>query len=306
MKLSIVTTLYNSSRFIQEFYRRITTVSKNITADYEIIFVNDGSFDDSLRKACCIAEHDLKVRVIDLSRNYGHHKAMMVGLDHAQADYIFLTDVDLEERPENLSKFWLKIQEKDDVDIVYGIQDKKETPPLKKIFSRLFYSVFNTFSENKIKKNELVSRLMKRSCVEAIVSYKETSLFMPGIWHDIGFNQQPILTEKTFNGNSTYTLNKQLKLAVNAITSFSSFPLVCLFYIGTTISMISLAVAAVLIIKVIFFHQPIAGWTSIIVSIYLMGGLTILSLGIIGIYISKIFTEVKSRPYAIIKKIYRG
>jgi putative glycosyltransferase len=289
--------------YIEEFYTRISNQAQKITSDYEIIFVNDGTKDNSLEIATKLTDTDSKIKIINLSRNFGHHKAMMTGLQQAKSDYIFLIDSDLEEEPENLSKFWQHMTHNVSIDVVYGQQKSRKTPLLKRFMSNLFYLTFNALSTVKIKNGELVSRLMTRRYLNALISYQERELFIPALWVDAGFKQEAFPAEKSFNGNSNYTLKKQIILAVNAITSFSSKPLILIFYFGSIMFFGSMLYITYLVIQKLFFHQAAAGWTSLIASVYLLGGLIILSIGIIGVYLSKIYNEVKMRPYTIIKSI---
>ena len=141
MRLSIVTTLYNTELHLLEFYERITKCAQGITHDYELILVNDGSPDNSLELAVSLHEKDQRVKVVDLSRNFGHHKAMMVGLEYAQSDYVFLIDSDLEEPPETLKLFWEEIQGAKDFDVVFGVQEKRRGGWLERISGTLYYKV---------------------------------------------------------------------------------------------------------------------------------------------------------------------
>ena len=304
MKLTSVATMYNSARYIDEFCHRISKVIEGITNDFEIILVDDGSPDESLEIAKKIAAKQAKMCVVELARNHGHHRAMMIGLEQSKGEYVFLTDIDLEEAPENLTHFWQSMSENPDLDLVYGIQDKKETPFVRKVLSRAFYGVFNSLSDIRVPNTELVSRLMTRKFVESLLDYKEKSIFLPAIWTDVGYKRMSISLEKTFNGNSSYTLTKRIVLAVDALTSFSAKPLVFVFYCGVSVSFLASMLIAFLIFDKLFYDSPLLGWTSLIASVLLMGGLILFSLGVIGIYISKIFLEVKSRPNSIVRRVH--
>ncbi|MGZ4994181.1 MAG: glycosyltransferase family 2 protein [Methylobacter sp.] len=305
MKLSIVTTLYCSSRYIEEFHKRITAEANKVTDSYEIIFVNDGSSDDSLSVVQKICEQDAHVKVIDLSRNYGHHRAMMCGIQHSKGERVFLIDVDLEEQPESLSQFWQVMNVENDIDVVVGELAEKTVPFLKRVTSDLFYKVFNSLSIVKISSRDIVSRLMTRDYVNALIEYSEKEIFFPAIWEDAGFRQLRVVATKSYDGSSTYTLRRKLAMAVDAITSFSSKPLIYIFYLGLMFSLGSLAFIAYLIIRKFLVGQVVLGWTSVMAAQFLIGGIIIFSLGIIGIYLSKIYIQVKSRPNCIVKKIYQ-
>ena len=305
MKLSIVTTLYCSAKYIAEFHQRITAEANKITDSYEIIFVNDGSPDDSLIVARKICKQDSHVKVIELSRNFGHHCAMMCGLEHAEGERVFLIDVDLEELPESLSQFWRVMDAENDIDVVVGELAEKTIPFFKRTTSDLFYKLFNLLSIVKISSRDIVSRLMTRDYVNALIEYSEKELFFPAIWEDAGFKQVRVLATKSYDGNSSYTLKRKLTMAVEAITSFSSKPLVYIFYLGLAFSLGSLIFIASLLIRKFLIGQVILGWTSVMAALFLIGGIIIFCLGLNGIYLSKIYTQVKSRPNRIVKKIYQ-
>jgi putative glycosyltransferase len=301
--LSIVTTLYYSAPYLQEFYTRICTESERITSDYEIIFVNDGSLDNSLEIVLSFYEKDEKVKVIDLSRNFGHHKAIMTGLAYAKGQIIFLIDCDLEEEPELLSKFHETIKNSE-ADVVYGIQEFRKGGFFKKITGAIFYKLFHFFSSYPVPANPITVRLMSQKYVAALVEHREREIFLAGLFSITGFNQVPFKVKKSYKGKSTYTFGRKVSLFVNSITSFSNKPLIFIFYLGSVILMVSGMAAINLIIKKVLFGDLLTGWSSVIVSIWLLGGLNIFCLGVIGIYLSKIFMETKQRPSTIIRKIY--
>lgn len=304
MELSIVTTMYYSAPYIQEFYDRISAAAQKITNDYEIIFVNDGSPDDSLNIAVALYEKDSKVRVIDLSRNFGHHKAMMTGLMHAKGGLVFLIDCDLEEEPELLETFYAEHRKNDDVDVVYGVQKARKGGFVEKISGNIFYWMFNLFSSYPVPSNLVTARLMSKRYVDSLVKHKDREVFMAGLWAITGFKQVPLMVTKHDKGNSSYDLRRKISILVNSITSFSNKPLLFIFYLGSIILFISSLAALHLIIRRVFFGVLLAGWPSLMVTIWLLGGLTIFCVGVIGIYLSRVFMETKERPYTIIRQIY--
>ncbi len=304
MKLSIVSTLYKSSPYIEEFYRRIVDQAKKITENFEIIFVDDGSPDTSLEIALNIHSQDKRIEVIELSRNFGHHKAIMAGLAHATGDYVFLIDIDLEEDPELLSTFWEKINEKPNIDVVYGIQQYRKGNLFEQWSGGLFWKLLNFFSEIEIPSNQVTARLMTQRYIEALVLYREHEVFTGGVMYLCGFHQVPCVITKKSHSKSTYTLRRKLNLLINAVSSLSSKPLIYIFNIGVTITFFSSLYIIKLLIDKVFFGISIDGWASIVISIWFFGGLIILFLGVIGIYLSKIFNETKNRPRTVIKRLY--
>jgi putative glycosyltransferase len=305
MKLSVVTTLYKSSDHIEEFYLRITKEVTKLTDDYEIIFVDDGSPDDSLQKCIKLHKQDSKIKILELSRNFGHHKAIMTGLSNAQGDYIFLIDCDLEERPELLESFWQFLQKDKEVDVVYGVQEKRKGGWFERLSGALYYKIFNLLADDgKTPNNVLTVRLMKKSYVDQILLFNEKDFFFAHICELTGFNQQSMIVEKLNTSSTSYTFFRKYNLLINSIFTFSVKPLYFIFYFGLLITIISFVYSANLIINKIFFKIDIEGWTSIVASIWVIGGILTSFLGIVSIYISKIFIETKNRPFSIIKKIY--
>jgi putative glycosyltransferase len=277
--------------------------ARKITEDYEIIFVNDGSKDNSLDRAVSLFKRDNKIKVIDLSRNFGHHRAIMTGLAHAGGDYIFLIDSDLEEDPELLEKFWDTLENSKDVDVIYGVQEKRKGRWFEKFSGWLFYTLFNMISDYKIPKNVSVIRLMTRRYVANLINHKEAHPVFAGLSVLTGFKQEKFYFKKKSKGKSEYNLKRKIGMLVNSVTSFSAKPLVYIFYFGFLIMLGSITVSLIVLYRKLFLGVAV-GWTSIILSIWFFGGLIIFCIGIIGIYLEKVFIQTKNRPYSIIKEIY--
>jgi putative glycosyltransferase len=303
MQLSVVTTLYRSDSTIEEFYSRIKEAVAKIETDHEIIFVNDGSPDNSGALALSLFKRDERVKVIDLSRNFGHHKAMMTGLAAASGNLIFLIDCDLEEQPEWLSEFHDKLASTQ-ADVVYGIQNQRKGSLFERVSGAIFFWVFNRMSGTPIPPNLLTVRLMSRRYVRNLIRHRERATIIAGLWELTGFKQVEIKLDKKARGRTTYNFIKKIEVLVDAVASFSSLPLVAVFYLGSLISILSVIATIYLIALRVFYGVFLVGWPSLIVSIWLMGGLIIFSIGLIGIYISKIFIETKNRPYTIVRDIY--
>ncbi len=303
MRLSIVTTLYRSAPHIEEFHARAGRAASQLTPDYEIVFVNDGSPDNSLAMALGLLERDDRVRVIDLARNFGHHKAMMTGLMHARGDLVFLIDSDLEEDPELLATFADTLRAAG-ADVVYGVQRVRRGGFFERWSGNLFFTLFNLLSEYPIPENLVTVRLMTRRYVSALVAHGERETIIAGLWALTGFQQVPIEVTKRARSVTTYRFWHKVSVLVNAITSFSARPLELIFYLGLTIGGLASAAAAYLVVRRLFFGILLPGWPSLIVSVWLLGGLILACLGIIGIYLSKIFIETKQRPYTIVRNVY--
>lgn len=303
MRLSIVTTLYQSAQYVEALHSRLHAEASRLTDDFEIIFVNDGSTDGSLAVAIALVGADRRLRVIDLSRNFGQHKAMMTGLAHARGELIFLIDGDLEEPPELLGQFYRVLQQSG-ADVVYGVQESRKGDIVERITGNMFYTLFNLFSTHPLPRNIITARLMTQRYVASLVSHRERELFLAGLWVLTGFEQVPVTVKKASRGNSSYTFARRVTLFVNAITAFSSTPLVFIFYLGCAIVSISAAAALYLVCRRLFFGVLLAGWPSLIVSVWLLGGVTIFCIGVLGIYLSRIFSETKERPYTIVRDIH--
>lgn len=306
MLLSIVTTLYNSQDYITNFHKRIVAQIKPITNNYEIIFVNDGSSDQSLQHAIDLIETDPHVKVIDLTRNFGHHKAIMHGLLQAKGEFIFLIDVDLEELPEWLEIFWQRIHENDHPDVVYAINTAKSDSSSENLFRNMFYKLFNFMSDVNVPSNVLTARLFRRHVIDKLTHYQTQQVYIAAIIASIGGHQVGIPVKKPDYNKTTYSLVKKLQLFLTAITSFSAKPLHLLFYFGFAILCISAVTIIAFLLQQIYLGLPIAGWTSLILSIWFLGGFTISSIGICGLYIGRIFNEVKKQPHILVKKVYNS
>ncbi|NDV27167.1 glycosyltransferase family 2 protein [Desulfovibrio sp. JC010] len=304
MKLSIVATLYQSAPYIDEFCNRSGAIAQSLFGkDYEIILVNDGSPDESLEVALQISKNNSHITVVDLSRNFGHHKAMMTGLSHCSGELVYLIDSDLEEDPEWLTLFYNEMTT-NDWDVVYGVQNCRKGGIFERISGEIFHKSFKALTGLKMTENFVTARLMTKRYVESLVQHKERELMIGGLWEITGYSQCPIVVKKHCSSQTTYSLSKKIQLFVNSITAFSSFPLVAIFYFGFLISFLSFTYAGFLILNWILFSTPLTGWTSVITSIWLLGGLIILFIGVIGVYLAKVFSETKQRPYVIIRKIY--
>lgn len=306
MRLSIVSTLYQSAPYVVEFHKRVSDVAKAMVGnDYEIVLVNDGSPDDSLDLAIKLSEEDTHVVVVDLARNFGHHKAIMTGLSYADGELVFLIDSDLEEQPEWLPSFHQQFS-RENLDTVFGVQTKRKGSLFEKITSMTFYQLFRFLTKVKQPDNIVTARLMSRRYVRALVEHKERELNIGGLFLITGFKQASQSVNKLRTSPTTYNFSRKFSHFVNAITSFSSFPLSFIFYAGLLISVSAFLFIAYLVIRYFFISTPPDGYTSIIASIWLFSGLIIFFLGIQGIYLSKVFNEVKQRPYSIVKKVYRS
>lgn len=306
MKLSIVATLYRSAPYIPEFYQRVCSVASQIVGDdFEIILVNDGSPDDSLAVAVELSRQDSRVCVVDLSRNFGHHKAMMTGLAYSCGEHVFLIDSDLEEEPEWLLTFH-ELLNKHLVDVVFGVQVARRGGLFEKFTGAIFYKLFRFLTGVAQPDNIVTARLMSRRYVDALLSHREREINIGGLWIITGFAQLQYSVQKHATSPTTYNFIRKFEHLVNAVTSFSNAPLTFIFYLGSLILMMTSFYVTYLAYRYIFVSQPPDGYTSLMVSVWLLAGLVIFSVGVLGIYLSKVFSEVKQRPYTIVRDVYKS
>ena len=304
MKLSAVTTLFHSYAFIPEFYDRLSKEIKKITQDYEIIFVNDGSPDNSTEAILNLQQSDASVILIELSKNFGHHKAMMTGLKFADGDYIFMIDSDLEEDPELLSQFWEQLRDGKDTDVVFAIQKKRKGSWFEKISGKLYYNLFSILSTEKYPVNTLTARMMSRRYLDALKNFEEKEADLWGLFVLNGFKEESIVVNKKNKGSSTYTLRRKIGVALDMITTLTHKPLYVIAIVGLIVTIISLLNA--LILAIIYLRTGNVSAQAIIIgSVWLVAGLILSALGIMSVYLSKMFLEVKNRPLSIIRKIHK-
>jgi len=303
MRLSIVTTLYKSAAYVEEFYQRASEAAKRVTEDYEIVMVDDGSPDNSLALACALGAEDSRVRVVELSRNFGHHKALMAGLDQAGGELCFLIDSDLEEDPALLGGFLERMQSTD-CDVVYGFQEARKGDVLESAGGRVAWYWINKLYSIDIPVNQCTVRLMRREYVDALLLHRESNTVIGGLWVITGFRQVGVPIAKGHRRQSSYSPLLRLRTLLNGITSFSTVPLHLMVGFGMIVSFISFAFGIFVILEKLVRNTAV-GWASLIVSIWFMGGVIVFCLGVIGIYVSRIFVETKNRPYVIVRRIHQ-
>ncbi len=304
MKLSIVTTMFKSEATIAEFVRRASAAAAQITDSFEVVIVDDGSPDGSLAIATRLAMSDPRLKVVELSRNFGHHKALMTGLRHASGDLCLLIDSDLEEPPETLGIFWDKLGN-DGLDVVYGYQERRNGDLLHRLAGRVAYTAFNLLIPAGIPTNHLTIRLMRRNYVDALLMHGESQVIIGGLWVITGFKQAGLPIDKQIKGETTYAFWRRWKMFLDSVTNFSEAPLVGIFYLGILIATISALVGAWLLLRWLVLGIGVAGWLSVMMSVWFLGGIAIFCIGVIGIYLGKVFTETKNRPYTIVRKVHQ-
>jgi len=244
------------------------------------------------------------VKVVDFSRNFGHHKAMMTGLMYASGDLIYLIDCDLEEPPEVLLEFFDRLENDLEADVVFGVQSSRKGGLFERITGNWHYRIINFFWERPLTPNLVTARLMTRRYVDQLIQHTESEIVMSGLWVNTGFKQLTHPMVKASKGSSSYSFRKKMDLLIRTITAFSNRPLIYIAGLGVvTLAVAFLQIMRVFIVFLITGTVP-EGYTSLLISIWLVGGLIIFSLGIVSLYISVIFNETKNRPYTVVRHVY--
>lgn len=310
MKLSIVSTLYNSEKFVPKLLEELTKVVEKIgidKKDYEIILVDDGSPDNSLKVA--IEEKkkykDVNIIILELSRNFGHHKAFWAGISKSSGEYVFLIDSDMDVDPSYLKSFYCEILNQEDIDVVYGVlKDKK----LIRKTSNLFWKFFNYVSGVQVPLNITTERIMNRSYVNALLNLNDFNLFLGGLYYWLGFHQKSIEVRRiSKRRKSNYVLTKRIHLFIEALTSFTSYPIWLMLKFSLYLNVLSIIFLSYLIMRKIMFPETILlGYASISALLIFFGSLIIFVICMVGIYIEKIYNQVKQRPRYIVRKEYKN
>ncbi|MEW6570129.1 MAG: glycosyltransferase family 2 protein [Nitrospirota bacterium] len=308
-EFSIVVPIYNEVENISDLYERLTPVMKELCDreglsldSYEIIMVDDGSKDGSWQIIRGLHEKDAKVKAISFSRNFGHHMALTAGLDYAKGRVIILMDGDLQDPPEEIPKLYDKFKE--GYDLVYGIRRQRQDPFLKKMTSYFFWQILRKFSGVDIPAGQTMLRILSRRLVDVLKDMREQARFIHGMMAWAGFNSTTveIAHNPRLKGKSKYNVPRMFKLAFHAITAFSTIPLRIATYVGLLSSLISLIVGLYFIFRKILYGIPVLGYASIIVSIFFVGGLQLLIIGIFGEYLGRTYQAVQQRPLYVIKE----
>ena len=306
--LSIIVPVFNESGIINEFYRRVKNVVDKLgdDYDYELLYINDGSTDDSLKLLIDLSNQDERVRIINFSRNFGHQIALSAGIDHCKGDIVVLIDADLQDPPEIIPKMIQKWKE--GFEVVYGQRTKRAgESKFKLISAKLFYRLINFLSDVKLPLDTGDFRLIDKKVIEYLRETREENSYLRGLVTWVGFNQCPELYERDvrYAGTTHYPIGKMLKFAINGLTSFSEKPLILSSYFGSLITFISFIWLTFYTIRKILNPEIyISGWTSLIVLILFLGGIQLICMGIIGIYIGRIFRSIKNRPKYVVKNFW--
>lgn len=301
-KVTLIVPCFNEQEALPFFYEEATAVARNLNYEYEFLFINDGSKDNTLNTLKDLADRDAHVRYISFSRNFGKEAAMYAGFCNADGDYVAVMDADMQDPPSLLPEM-LKVLETGEYDSVATRRVSREgEPPIRSWFAKRFYALINKISDADIVDGARDFRLMRRDMVEAIVEMGEMNRFSKGIFGWIGFRTywMSFRNVERVAGETKWNFWKLFKYAVDGIINFSEVPLSIASWIGTGMTLISFIMIMVVIIKRVLFGDPVAGWASTMCVIVFIGGVQLFCMGIMGLYIAKNYIETKRRPHYII------
>lgn len=304
-EISIIVPMYNEEESIDHFFKRIEPILHSSNSTYEIICVNDGSQDHTLEKLLTQRARNPAIKIVDLSRNFGKEAALTAGLDHCSGAAIIPIDVDLQDPPELIPRLVHKWRE--GYDIVYGVRATRTHDGLfKKITAKLFYKLYNALADIHIPHDAGDFRLLDRRVVEAIKRLPEHNRFMKGLFCWVGFHQVGIFYDRPARetGSSKWNYWRLWNFALDGITAFSTLPLRVWSYVGVIISLLAFLYAAFLIARTLMMGIDLPGYASLMVVILFLGGIQLISLGVIGEYLARLCLEAKQRPIYLTRELY--
>lgn len=300
---SLIIPVYNEEELIDELTARSVKAIESFTSNYEILFINDGSTDHTLKKLIKVRKHNSRIKIVDLSRNFGHQAAFTAGMERAMGNYVAMMDGDLQDPPELLPEMYRMIAE-EGFDIVSGKRKGRKGKRLR-FATNLFHAFFKKAAGMDDMENAGNFAVLNRSATNAMLQMKETIRYLPGLRMFIGFKQGYVeyVRDERFGGEPKMTLGKLILLGADAIFSFSKFPIkVCLF-LGT-LGTIVFFFAGIYALVDKFFGFALLGWSSTVLSIYFLGSIQLIFLGVVGEYVYRIYKETQNRPIYLVKKFY--
>ena len=299
-KINVIAPIYNEQELIKEFVSRVTKSLNSITDDYKVILIDDGSKDNSWNIIETICDEDKKISGIQLSKNFGHHYAITAGIHNSDAEWTIVMDSDLQDRPEVIPDLYKKANE--GYDIVFVSRVQRPESFVYQILQKIFYLILRTLSGIKFDSRQANFSIINKKVVEAFKNFPEQARFYGSTINWLGFKRSFIEAShgERFAGKPSYTIRKRFKLASDIILSFSDRPLKFAIYIGIAMALASFFMFSWIILGVLRGGFSVTGWASLISSVFLIGGVQITIVGIIGVYLSKVFGEVKNRPLFVI------
>lgn len=303
-KISIIVPVYNEEEAIKIFYDKIIEVSAKMEADFEYIFVNDGSKDKTLEIAKEYAKKDSRVRFVSFSRNFGKEAAMYAGLQASTGDYVAIMDVDLQDPPDLIPEMYETLLTTDYDCVATKRKTRKGENPIISFFSRLFYKIINKMTKTEIVDGARDFRLMSRQMVDSILQVTEYNRFSKGIFSWVGFNTKWIAYDNIERsaGKTKWNFWKLFVYALDGITAFSTAPLMIATLAGILFCFLAFIMIIAIIIKTCLYGDPVSGWPSLVCIVLFVSGVQLFCLGIMGQYMSKEYMEIKNRPIYIVKE----
>ncbi len=308
IQISLVVPCYNEEQNVKAFFEAATAALDGHFDKYEIIFVNDGSRDNTWKELKKLYAADSRVKLLNFSRNFGKEAAMYAGLQKAKGEYVTIIDADLQQRPELAVEMVNFLENNEEYDSVAMFQEDRQEGKVLSLFKKTFYRMINAMCEIDFRSGASDFRTFRHYVVDSILEMKEYFRFSKGIFSWVGFNTyfMPYVAAERQAGQSSWSFKKLFKYAVEGITAFTTFPLKASAYIGSVCAAFSLIYMIIVIIQKLFFGIDIPGYATTIVLILLIGGIQLVALGIMGQYISKIYIEGKKRPIFITKEYLDG
>jgi len=303
-RISIIVPCYNEEDVLEIFYKKIIEVTDKIKANFEYIFVDDGSSDNTLSIIKSYRENDERVKFVSFSRNFGKEAAMYAGLQKAEGDYVAIMDADLQDPPELLEEMYETLLSGEYDCVATKRKTRKGEPILRSFFSRLFYKIINKMSKTEVVDGARDYRLMNRKMVDSILKVTEYNRFSKGIFSWVGFKTKWIAYDNIERaaGKTKWNFWKLLVYSLDGITAFSTAPLVISTLAGIFFCLLSFLMIIFIIVRTCIYGDPVAGWPSMICVILFVAGVQLFCLGIMGQYMSKEYMEIKNRPIYIVKE----
>ena len=302
MMISLIVPCLNEEKALPIFYKEVTSVMQTVAAEYELLFINDGSTDETERILKEFAEQDHRVKYLSLSRNFGKEAAMFAGLSNAHGDYVAVIDADMQDPPELIPQMLELLQSGKYDSVATRRVSRNGEPPVRSWFAKQFYGLINKISDVDIVDGARDFRMMKREMVDAVLALSEKNRFSKGIFGWVGFRTcwLPYENVERTAGKTKWSFWKLFKYGLDGIISFSHTPLDVASWFGLIMTAISFFFVVLIVVRRLLFGDPVAGWASTACIIIFIGGIQLLCLGIIGRYLAKTYMEVKNRPHFIV------
>lgn len=303
--ISIIVPCYNEEKALPHYYNKMKEIMNNMNyVDFEIILVNDGSKDNTLKEMQELARNDARIKFINFSKNFGKEAAMYAGFEYSKGDFIAVMDADLQDPPELLEEMYKGIKEENYDCVATRRTTRKGEPPIRSFFARMFYRLINRISKTEMVDGARDYRLMTRQMLNAILSMKEYNRYSKGLFSFVGFDTKWLEYENVERvaGETKWSFWKLFKYAIEGITAFSTTPLIFSSIVGLIFCLVAFIAIIFIIVKTLVYGDPTAGWPSMACIIVFVSGIQLFTIGIIGQYLSKTYLEVKKRPIYIIKE----